>query len=370
MDYSLYKQQKLSGRYITTKHTAPLIFKLSEKFDFSEIGSSVKGTPIYKLKFGSGKKKVLIWSQMHGNESTTTKAVFDLLNFLNGSDELAEKIAYKCEIHIIPMLNPDGSEAYTRVNHNNIDLNRDAQQLSQPESRVLRHVFETLQPDFCFNLHDQRTIFNVKGTAKPATVSFLAPSADAEKKLTPARIKAMSLVAAMNDRLQTIIPGQIGRYDDGFNLNCVGDTFQSMLVPTILFEAGHYPGDYQREKTRELIWEALIEALKQIANDNLVKDRSADYFAIPENDKLFFDIIIYDVPVSENGKTDRRDIAVQYKEVLKNNSVVFIPEINGIGSYKNHLSHKKMDYIDYQKDAIYLNDLDNFWISEFLKDFY
>jgi hypothetical protein len=46
--------------------------------------------------------------------------------------------------------------------------------------------------------------------------------------------------------LQRYIPGQIGRFDDSFNLNC-GDTFQAMGVPTLLFEAGHFEGDYQRK---------------------------------------------------------------------------------------------------------------------------
>jgi hypothetical protein len=39
------------------------------------------------------------------------------------------------------------------------------------------------------------------------------------------------------------IPGQVSRFDDGFNINCIGDKFQSH-VPTILFEAGHFQDDY------------------------------------------------------------------------------------------------------------------------------
>ena len=62
----------------------------------------------------------------------------------------------------------------------------------------------------------------------------------------------MEVIAVMNDALQNIIPNQVGVYDDAFNLNCVGDTFQSENVPTILFEAGHYANDYAREKTRSL----------------------------------------------------------------------------------------------------------------------
>jgi hypothetical protein len=59
---------------------------------------------------------------------------------------------------------------YTRLNANEVDLNRDSQNLTQPESKVLREIFDLFQPHYCFNLHDQRTIFGVS-TGKPA-VSF------------------------------------------------------------------------------------------------------------------------------------------------------------------------------------------------------
>lgn len=62
------------------------------------------------------------------------------------------------------MLNPDGAEAYTRVNGNNIDLNRDAVARKAKESKLLRTALEAFKPQFCFNLHDQRTIFNVEST--------------------------------------------------------------------------------------------------------------------------------------------------------------------------------------------------------------
>jgi hypothetical protein len=370
MNYSLYKQEKLFGRYITLKHIEPILNSLPSIYSKSQIGESVNGLPIYKLSVGTGDKKVLMWSQMHGNESTTTKALFDLLNFLSSSIELSGRILEKCELHIIPMLNPDGSALYTRTNFNNVDLNRDAQRLSQPESKALRSVFEEIKPHFGFNLHDQRTIFNPKGVAKPATVSFLAPSADVEKKITVPRRKAMELIVAMNNALQLKIHGQIGRYDDGFNLNCVGDTFQSLKTATILFEAGHYPDDYQREITRELIWDSLITALDYIASNSLDLDIADKYFEIPENEKRFFDILIENVLVKEQEKTSYKDVAVQFKEKLKDDKVIFVPEIKGIGNFKKYFAHAKIDYSDYQKDAFYVNDLDNFWISRFLKDYH
>ena len=56
------------------------------------------------------------------------------------------------------MLNPDGADAYTRVNANLVDLNRDAQNLSQPESKILRNAFNKIKPDFI--LHYASEIFD------------------------------------------------------------------------------------------------------------------------------------------------------------------------------------------------------------------
>jgi len=75
-----------------------------------------------KLSFQSllviGSKKKFMWSQLHGNESTTTKALFDVLNILKEKNEFSKTILEQCTIKIIPMLNPDGARFYTRLNAN------------------------------------------------------------------------------------------------------------------------------------------------------------------------------------------------------------------------------------------------------------
>ena len=174
--FSEIKEQKLFGRYITNKHIEPILETFSNDFKVSTIGHSVNKKPIYAVEIGTGSKKIFMWSQMHGNESTTTKALFDLFNFLKEDSEEAKNIKKEFTLLCIPILNPDGAEVYTRVNANEIDLNRDSVNLSQPESQLLRKTFEDFKPDYCFNLHDQRTIFAAGNTKNPATVSFLAPA--------------------------------------------------------------------------------------------------------------------------------------------------------------------------------------------------
>src|SRR5690606_15082228 len=138
--FSRIKENTLSHRYITSQHINQLIGKTGNDTQVAVIGQSVLDEPINSITIGKGPKKLFMWSQMHGNESTTTKAIFDLLNTLQSGNESIKHILNTCTVCIIPMLNPDGAKAYTRVNANEVDLNRDAQVRSQPESQILRSV--------------------------------------------------------------------------------------------------------------------------------------------------------------------------------------------------------------------------------------
>lgn len=338
--FSKYKELSLSHRYITNNHIEPLLQNLKEFIEVEIIGKSVLEKSIYGLKIGKGEKRILMWSQMHGNESTTTKALFDFFNAVLDKKSDLDYILNACTLYIIPILNPDGAEAYTRINANEVDLNRDAQKLTQPESIVLRGVFEAFKPHFCYNLHGQRTIFSAGKTNKLATVSFLAPAQDKKCTVTSNRKVAMEIISKMNTTLQKVIPNQVGVYDDAFNLNCVGDTFQSKNVPTILFEAGHSPNDYARDKTRELIYMAYLVSLDHISKEEVLGDNYESYFNIPENDKCYYDIIFRNV----GGYNDNLvDIAILYKETLVNNKIEFIPKIEKIEKLDHYFGHKEID---------------------------
>lgn len=337
--FNKYKENALTGRYICNKHIHPLLEKFEHIFKIEPLGDSVLGKPIVSITVGKGKKRILMWSQMHGNEATTTKAIFDLLNFLNSKEVEALEILKKCTIKIIPILNPDGAEAYTRINANEVDLNRDAQDLSQPESVILRELYLSFKPHYCYNLHGQRTIFSAGVINKPATVSFLSPSQDEACTITENRKIAMEIIAKMNSHLQKLIPEQVGIYDDSYNINCVGDVFQSFGTPTILFEAGHFPGDYQREKTKELIFHSYLISLLYISQNELDGSKHGSYQQIPMNDKLFYDIILRNVELDKMNV----DVAIQYQEVLENDKIKFSPKIEKIGNLESFFGHKEID---------------------------
>lgn len=338
--YSSFFESRLGGRYITQEIISPLLSEYKNDYKISVIGSSEMGRNIEMIVVGNGPKKILAWSQMHGNESTTTKAIFDVLKFLSQKHVFQEAISTflnEHSLYIIPILNPDGAALYTRENANEIDLNRDAQQQSQAESRVLAEVFKDISPHLCLNLHDQRTIYGFE-TGKVATVSFLAPAANEERSITPARLAAMNCIENMARALSCVIPGQIGRYDDSFNANCVGDSFQMANVPTILFEAGHYPNDYQREETRKYIGLAMLTLFGFVT---ISEEKTTTYQALPENKKNYYDVLIKNV---KNNRGEKKvSIALQYREVLQENSILFVPYIESIGDLDAFYGHKEID---------------------------
>lgn len=338
--YSLLKSPHISGRYVTNSHIEKCLVDYPNSLT-SVIGNSEEGRSIYSIKIGTGEKKVLLWSQMHGNESTTTKALIDCINLFQTNTILPNTILSECTLLIIPILNPDGAERYTRLNANKIDLNRDAMDLSQSESRVLRKVYDDFKPDFCFNLHGQRTIYNVGNTNKSSILSFLSPSQDAERTITPNRKVAMQVISEINTLLQAEIPGCIARYDDGFNINCVGDMFQSLNTPTLLYEAGHYPSDYRREEVRRLMFLAILKALLVIS-DEIDTSSYEDYFKIPENDKKFYDIIIRNAKLVQHSDTTL-DIGILYREELKNKKIEFIPVVETISNLSGYFGHHEID---------------------------
>jgi hypothetical protein len=372
MDYNQlhnnYKEDSLFGRYITLNDIEPLL----SKFQTEVIGKSVLGKPIYKYSIGKGKIKVLMWSQMHGNESTTTKALFDFFNVIHSEEAIGVKLLQEFSFCFLPMVNPDGAELYTRENANKVDLNRDSVDLSQPESQLLRKTFEEFKPDFCYNLHDQRTIFGAGNTGNVATVSFLAPSFNENRDINDIRAKAMNVIVAMNDKLQKHIPNQVGRFDDGFNINCIGDMFTSLNVPTILFEAGHFPRDYERENTRKMIFISLLSGLKHIYENDVVDNEIAKYLSISQNNIVFYDFLYKNIKINYDGKEIITNFAAQYKEELIDGTIQFNAYIAEVGELQGKFGHfefnaNKMLYSDNDVNIPKLNQKADFYLGKDIK---
>jgi hypothetical protein len=370
--HSTYKRTEIKGRYLNIEKIESILNAWNSKNQLQILGNSVQNRPIYKYEIGTGKTRILMWSQMHGNESTTTKALLDFMNFLQDDLEFASGILQQFTFCIIPMLNPDGAELYTRGNANEVDLNRDFQNLTQIESQLLFQCYKNFKPDYCYNLHDQRTIFGVGTTGKAATLSFLAPSYDETKDYDAARLQTVAAVMKMVNVVEKYIPGQIGRFDDTFNSNCVGDAFQFLKTPTILIEAGHFPEDYEREITRKFVFIALFAAFESAKEIVVVDTFFEDYLNIPQNNPNFFDILYRNVRIKYDNSDFITNFAVQYKEELKEGKIFFNAFITKIGNLDDFFSHYEFDarqkkYTDFRMNIPKLDAKANFYLDNNLK---
>jgi hypothetical protein len=225
-------------------------------------------------------------------------------------------------IYAMIMVNPDGAERFTRRNATGIDLNRDAASLATPEARSLMSAFLEIQPDYAFNLHDQKSRYAAgeKDPATQATISFLAPAFNEAKDMNENRERAARLISIMIEALETRIPDGIGKYDDAYESRAFGDAFQAKGAATILIESGAHPGDPEREIARRMNFVAYLAAFDAII-DGRVDDYPTDrYDRLPMNDDDVFHLLITGgTTIGPNGEF-RADVGINREERNYNNA--------------------------------------------------
>ncbi|MBC7791644.1 MAG: peptidase M14 [Anaerolineae bacterium] len=258
------------------------------------IGRSMLGREIRSVSFGEGPVAVLLWSQMHGDESTATMAIADIFRFLaeGEKDGLRERLRKNLTVVFVPMLNPDGAELFQRENAAGIDINRDARRLVTPEARALKELRDKLQPRFGFNLHDQGARTRAGTSGPQAAIALLAPPFNDSRGYNDVRSRARLVAATIAQALGREIPGRIAKYDDSFNPRAFGDLMQQWGTSTVLIESGALPGDPQKQRLRALHVGAILIALDAIATGEYADADEAAYEALPYNTSGASDLLI------------------------------------------------------------------------------
>jgi hypothetical protein len=321
--YGEFKEGSIEERRFKQAEIQPLIdeFKKKENFEVAKVGESIEGRPLHLISVGSGEVDVFLWSQMHGDESTATMAIFDILNFLDSEEfsEEKEEMLENVKLHFLPMLNPDGAQRFQRRNLLGVDINRDALRLQSPESKTLKKVRDSLDADFGFNLHDQSTYYNAERTPKPATISYLAPAYNYEKSINDVRGAAMQVIVQMNDILQEYAPGQVGRYNDDFEPRAFGDNIQKWGTSTILIESGGYANDPEKQEIRKLNFVSILAAVFSIADGDYKNADISKYEEIPNNDRKLFDLKLTGLTYELLGEEYILDLGINQREIQDEN---------------------------------------------------
>jgi hypothetical protein len=259
-----------------------------------EVGRSVEGRPIHLLTLGHGPRRVLLWSQMHGDEPSATPALLDIADFLLASpDPAAAALLDGARLLLVPMLNPDGAERYARRNAQGIDINRDALHLATPEGRLLKALRDRFEPELGFNLHDQNRRTTVGDTGRLATVALLAVAGDEEGTMTPGRARARRVCAAIARALAPFVSDGIARYDEDWNPRAFGDKITGWGTPVVLVESGGLPPGWGYPELTRLNFVALLSALSGLVEDDLVAEDPGVYEALERNQgRQWVDVLV------------------------------------------------------------------------------
>ncbi|MBN8223558.1 MAG: hypothetical protein J0L89_01925 [Xanthomonadales bacterium] len=288
-------------------------------FRMEDIGRSAEGRPLRHARWGKGKIQILLWSQMHGDESTGTMALADLFRFLGEHPQhpLVKRLHANTTLHFLPMLNPDGAARFQRRNAQGVDINRDARMLATPEGRALKSLHDRIRPAYGFNLHDQNPGYRVGDSARQTAIALLAPPHNAANEVDAARARAIEVAATIRIALDPYINGHIARWDETFNPRAFGDLTAQWGTSTVLIEAGGIEGDPQKQQLRKLYFLGMLAALDSIASRSHAGTPHALYRDLPENARPWPDLRIDGATLAIPGQPQARvDLLLEFRQPL------------------------------------------------------
>jgi hypothetical protein len=291
----------------------------SSRFRVEVVGESAEGRPLRTISFGRGPVSVLLWSQMHGDESTASMALADLYALVARRPDhpAVRTILEGATIHTLPILNPDGAARFQRRNAQGIDVNRDARALATPEGRTLKTVRDRLKPVFGFNLHDQGIGTRVGRTDQGVAIALLSPPFNQEREVNEVRERAMEVTGVMIQAIDPLVGGYMARYDDSFNPRAFGDLMTQWGTSTILVESGGWAEDPQKQYLRKVNFVGLLAALEAIASGAYRGVGTELYDALPPNGRNVADLLITGGTVVVPGLPSfRADLLVRFAEPL------------------------------------------------------
>jgi cytosolic carboxypeptidase protein 6 len=106
------------------------------------VGTSPGGRPLEMLRITEdpqARRHVFLIGRQHPPEVTGTVALVRFVEELAGPSALAREFRRHFQVHVVPLVNPDGVDlGFWRHNTNGVDLNRDWVDFRQPETRAVR----------------------------------------------------------------------------------------------------------------------------------------------------------------------------------------------------------------------------------------
>lgn len=213
----------------------------------SSLGHSVKGRNLWMVTLSAppsmvvgegGPKRILYLCRQHGHEPASTEGALAFINTLVKADEDTPLAGYlkQATVMVIPMANPDGSEAFLRHNAHDVDLNRDWLRRTQPETRALYSAIQRMHPDLMTDQHelypnDPRPDFTEAAQVGSGASAAVAAACDDAQAVIQGAMRAEGFPIVSHWITDTHPPRLAHRYG-----SVIAD------VPTLLFETSRVRG--------------------------------------------------------------------------------------------------------------------------------
>ena len=312
----------LEDRTFNAEHWWSVATPLLERahgFRVEEIGRSVEDRPLRHVRWGDGKIPVLLWSQMHGDESTASMALADLFRFLGEHPDhpLVKQLRANTTLHVFPIVNPDGAARFQRRNVQGIDINRDARMLATPEARTLKALYDRVKPAYGFNLHDQRVGYRAGNSDRGTAIALLSPPYNHAADVNDVRTRAIEVAGVIRTALEPYLAGHIARWDEEFDPRAFGDLTTQWGASTVLIEAGGIEGDVQKQRLRKLYFLGMVAALDSIATGSHRGVSPALYRELPENGDVWPDLLVRGGTLAVPGRSPMKaDLLINFRNPL------------------------------------------------------
>lgn len=225
-------------------------------YDTETIGYSVNGRPITAYVFGNGPTSVVYTGAIHGSEASTYSL---MLRWIDELDVNASAIPANRTAIVIPAINPDGLADGSRVNSNNVDLNRNfattdwtkdittvnntpfpggggKKAMSEPETRAIASYIARMHPRLVLSYHSIGALLesNLAGDASSLAQSYA------------------NLSGYRN------ATGSAGTFEYSYSGTADDYYGQVLGVPSILIELGSH-SYHQFERNQKAMWGMLTQ---------------------------------------------------------------------------------------------------------------
>ena len=174
--------------------------------------------------------------------------------------------------------------------------------MQTPEGRALKTLRDRLDPPIGFNLHNQNWRTSAGTPPRPASISLLSVAYDEARSVNEGRLLTKKLAAVVRDAIEPFAAGQIGRYDDSFEVRAFGDNMTLWGTSVLLIETGPWPAAEPDPPLVRINFVALVSALDALATGRVDDADPERYESLPMNrSMIFYELVTDALIVSGTG---------------------------------------------------------------------